>query len=232
MCGSRTPRSRGRCTSAAPSTRRMWRAVSGVGGWGGWGGPEAGCEGPAWSEQAVGRGGGHPGARPDASAAARAPPALLLAPVSHRGRCPAPPSTPCARASRPCAQSCVRCGRMRTRRRKRRSSWPSRSAAWRRRWAGPGCRHLSAAPSRALRCSPLPPALPCPALFAARSALPRPPRHPCPPHPTQARKKFAEDQQAAEAHRCAALGEWEWNTGSGYYYNAKHRWYYDTKTSA
>lgn len=54
----------------------------------------------------------------------------------------------------------------------------------------------------------------------------------------QAAKRYEEDRRAEEGARAAAdaakraaLGSWEWNEGSGYYYNAVQRWYYDTGSS-
>ncbi|KAF6262025.1 hypothetical protein COO60DRAFT_1699474 [Scenedesmus sp. NREL 46B-D3] len=42
-----------------------------------------------------------------------------------------------------------------------------------------------------------------------------------------ARKQYEADQAAATAQ----AGKWAWHEGSGYYYNAAHRWYFDVKTS-
>ena len=60
------------------------------------------------------------------------------------------------------------------------------------------------------------------------------PHRPVPPACTaaavQAKKQYDADQKAAEAHRKATLGEWVWSSEAGYYYNAVHRWYYDTNT--
>lgn len=47
----------------------------------------------------------------------------------------------------------------------------------------------------------------------------------------QAKRRYEEDRKEEEAARKARLGEWVWNEGAGYFYNAVHRWYYDTKTS-
>lgn len=48
---------------------------------------------------------------------------------------------------------------------------------------------------------------------------------------TQAKRRYEEDRKEEEAARKARLGEWVWKEEAGYYYNAVHRWYYDTKTS-
>lgn len=53
---------------------------------------------------------------------------------------------------------------------------------------------------------------------------------PCLPCTPQARKRYEADRKAEEEHRRATLGEWVWNQGAGYYYNAVQRWYYDAKT--
>jgi hypothetical protein len=39
--------------------------------------------------------------------------------------------------------------------------------------------------------------------------------------------RFAEDRASAAAAASAALGSWEPQPSTGYYYNARHRWYYD-----
>ncbi len=39
--------------------------------------------------------------------------------------------------------------------------------------------------------------------------------------------RFAEDRAVAAAATAAALGAWEPQPSTGYYYNARHRWYYD-----
>ncbi|PSC76250.1 nucleic acid binding [Micractinium conductrix] len=47
----------------------------------------------------------------------------------------------------------------------------------------------------------------------------------------EAQKRYEQDQKAAAAARRDTLGEWVWNEAAGYYYNAKHRWYYDKGTA-
>lgn len=46
----------------------------------------------------------------------------------------------------------------------------------------------------------------------------------------EAKKRYAADLKEEEAAKKARLGEWVWNAEAGYFYNAVHRWYYDTKS--
>ncbi|KAL3138161.1 hypothetical protein ABBQ38_005388 [Trebouxia sp. C0009 RCD-2024] len=46
-----------------------------------------------------------------------------------------------------------------------------------------------------------------------------------------AQRQYQADLKAAEESKRQRLGEWVKDEGSGYHYNAAHRWYYDTATS-
>lgn len=45
-----------------------------------------------------------------------------------------------------------------------------------------------------------------------------------------AKRQFAKDKAAEEAHIAATLGSWALDSGTGYLYNALHRYYFDIKT--
>jgi len=45
-----------------------------------------------------------------------------------------------------------------------------------------------------------------------------------------AAKQYAKDKAAEEAHKAATLGSWALDPGTGYMYNALHRYYFDLKT--
>ena len=47
----------------------------------------------------------------------------------------------------------------------------------------------------------------------------------------QAAEQYARDKADAKAHLASVHGSWEPDAGSGYMYNAVHRYYYDTASS-
>lgn len=70
-------------------------------------------------------------------------------------------------------------------------------------------------------------ALPAPCDSAAHPLLSAAAAGFCAP---QAQRQYKADRKAEEEAVKARLGEWVFNVEAGYYYNAVHRWYYDTKT--